>query len=59
MHEADDAYSGAPGHVMAGPIFHTIQHMDFVETATFHWICLLFILFILVGIRHSENKYVT
>ena len=27
------------------------QYMDFVEISTFHWICLLFILFILVGIE--------
>ena len=38
--------------LLAGPISHTnIQYMDFVEISMFHWICLLLILLIFVGVE--------
>ena len=38
--------------LLAGPISHTsTPYMDFVDISTFHWICLLFILLILVGVE--------
>ena len=38
--------------LLTGPISHnSTQYMDFVEISTFHWICLLFILLILVGVE--------
>ena len=38
--------------LLVGPISHTsTQYMDFVEVSIFHWICLLFITLILVGIE--------
>ena len=37
--------------LLAGPISHTsTQYIDFVDFFTFHWICLQFILLILVGV---------
>ena len=54
MHETDDAYSIWKHLVvlLAGPISDTsTQHIDFVESSTCHWICLLFILLILVGVE--------
>ena len=44
--------SGAPVELLAGPISHTsTQYIDFVDIFTFHWICLPFILLILVGVE--------
>ena len=38
--------------LLAGPIFHTnTQYIDFVDFFTFHWICLPFILLILVSVE--------
>ena len=38
--------------LLAGSISHTSTHyMDFVEILTFHWIYLLFIFLILVGVE--------
>ena len=38
--------------LLAGPISHTsTQYIDFVNFFIFHWICLLSILFILVGVE--------
>ena len=37
--------------LLTGPISHTsTQYMDYVEIFNIHWICLLFILLILVGL---------
>ena len=38
--------------LLAGPISHTsTQYIDFVDFFAFHWICLPFILVILVGVE--------
>ena len=38
--------------LLAGPISHTsTQYIDFVDFFAFHWICLPFILLILVGVE--------
>ena len=38
--------------LLAGQISHTsTQYIDFVDFFTFHWICLPFILLILVGVE--------
>ena len=43
--------SGTPGSVIDWTIFsHCIQYIDFVEIFHVYWICLLFILLVLVGV---------
>ena len=38
--------------LLAGPISYTsIHHIDFVEISKFHWICLLLIWLVLVGVE--------
>ena len=44
--------SGVPGRVIGGTISHaSTQYIDFVNFFTFNWICLTFILLILVGVE--------
>ena len=43
------AQSGAPGHVIGWANFS--HYIDFVDFFTFHWICLPFILLILVVVE--------
>ena len=43
---------------LAGSTSHTsIQYIDFVEILMFYWICLLFILFILVDVKVASFAY--
>ena len=46
--------------VLARPISHTsIRYIDFVEISMFHWIFLLFILLILMGVELPLYTVVT
>ena len=60
MHEADDTYtqSGASGRVIGWTDF-SLNTWMLSKFSIFHWICLLFILLILVGVELPLCIFVT